>query len=85
VRKELSQGNKRTEAVKKALKEISKLIEEIDKLNIIKDFLLQTDPNFIIKAAKEGTTISRHTTDLYEVLINLYDSGYNNAYEDLEN
>ncbi len=83
--KDLSQVNKRTEAVKKALKEISKLIEEIDNLNIIKDFLLQTDPNFIINAAKEGKTISRHTTDLYEVLIKLYDSGYNNAYEDLEN
>jgi len=85
VRKELSQGNKRTEAVTKASKEISKLIEEMDKLNIIKDFLLQSDPDFIIKAAKEGKTISRYTTDLFEVLIKLYDAGYNNAYEDLEN
>jgi hypothetical protein len=81
----LSQINKRTEAVTKALKEISKLIEEMDKLNIIKDFLLQTDPNFIIDAAKEGKSISKYTTDIYGVLIKLYDSGYNNAYEDLEN
>ena len=78
------QGNKRTEAVTKALKEISKLIEEMDKLNVIKDFLLQSDPNFIIKAAKEGKTVSKYTTDLFGVLIKLYDAGYNNACEDLE-
>jgi len=80
----LFQGNKRTEAVTKALKEISKLIEEMDKLNVIKDFLLQSDPNFIIKAAKEGKTVSKYTTDLFGVLIKLYDAGYNNACEDLE-
>jgi len=85
VRKKLYQGNKRTESVTKASREISKLIEEMDRLNIIKDFLLQTDPDFIIKAAKEGKTISRYMTDLFEVLIKLYDAGYNNAYEDLEN
>ena len=85
MRKELYQGNKRTEAVTKAMKEISRLIEEMDKSNIIKDFLLQTDPDFIIKAAKERKTISRYTTNLFEVLIKLYDAGYNNAYEDLEN
>lgn len=83
--KELSQVNKRTEAVTKALKEISKLIEEMNKFNVIKEFLLQTDPNFIINAAKEGKPISKYTTDLYGVLIKLYDSGFNNAYEDLEN
>jgi hypothetical protein len=81
----MSQGNKRTVAVTKALKEISGIIEEMDRLNTVKEFLLETDPNYIIKAVKEGKTISSYTTNFSQVLIKLYDAGYNDACEDLEN
>lgn len=68
----------------RAMDEVFRIIDDRDRLNAIRDYLLRTDPQFIIETIREGRTIPRYMADLIIVLTKLYDAGYANAYEDLE-
>ncbi len=69
----------------RAMAEIRKIMEDRDKHNALRDFLLENDPVFILAINRDRGMIPRYTLDLINVLTKLYDEGYTNASLDLEN
>lgn len=75
--------SKRAEAVMRASKEVMQIMEDRDRHHEIMEYLLNTDPQVVIKSIQEGKVPS-YTLDLVTVLTKLYDAGYANASEELE-
>lgn len=75
---------KRAEAMIRTLNDVRKIMEDRDKHNDLRDFLLRTDPKFIFATIQEGKTIPRYILDLITVLTKLYDEGYDNASSELD-
>lgn len=75
--------DKKAEAVIKAMEDVRKIMESKDRYEVLQDFLLQKDPEFIIDNIKKGT-VPKYVVDLFLMLSGLYDRGYTDATDDLD-
>jgi hypothetical protein len=66
-----------------AMEEARKIMEDRDMHEAFQDFLIQKDPEFIIENIGKGI-VPKYVVDLFLVLTKLYDKGYTDANDDLE-
>lgn len=76
--------SKKAEAVMRAMNKILKIMENRDRHEAIRNFLIQTDREFIIEMIREGRVIPKYMANLVIVLTKLYNEGYSNASENLK-